>query len=96
MLIRQPKHHLPIRRRTHIIPRIPLHYGRSSFTGKPAHGFDLFRLDLDLPLCIPDDGVAVAAGAADEVAAVGAEADVALAQRAGGAGRGAEVRGGVV
>lgn len=46
-----------------------------------------------MPLRVPDDRVAVPAAAADEVAPVGAEADVALAQGAGGAGRGAEVRG---
>lgn len=95
MLIRQPKHHLPIRRRAHVIPRVPLHDARPPFAREPAHGLDLLRLDLDLALRIPHDRVPVPAAAADEVAPVGAEAHVALAQGAGRAGRGAEVRRGV-
>lgn len=93
MLIREPKHHLPIRRRAHVVPGVPLHDARAPLAGQAAHGLDLLGLDLDLALRVPHDGVAVPAAAADEVAPVGAEADVALAQGAGGAGGGAEVRG---
>ena len=95
MLVRQPKYHFPIRRRTHVIPRVPLHDARPPFTRQPAHGLDLLRLHLHLALRIPHDRVSVATTPADQIPSVGAEAHVALAQRAGRARRRAEVRGGV-
>ena len=95
MFIWQPKHHFPIRRRTHVIPRVPLHDARPPFTRQPAHGLDLLRLHLHLALRIPHDRVPITTTPANQIPPVGAETHVPLAQRAGRAGRRAEVRGGV-
>ena len=92
MLIRQPEDHLPIRRRTHVIPRIPLHHARAPLARQPAHWFDLLGLHLYLALRVPHDRVPVAPAAPDQIASVGAETHVALAQCPGGPRRRAQVR----
>ena len=85
MLIRQPKHHLPIRRRQHIIPRIPLAYRRPPparqarnrsqhflpFARRPAH---------DRSLRIPHYRVAIRRCGTNQVAPVSAEGDITLAR----------------
>ena len=95
MLIRQPKHHLPIRRRAHIIPRIPLHHARPPLTRQPAHGLNLLGLHLHLPLRIPHNRVPISPTAPNQIPPVRAKTHIALTQRSGRAGRRAHVRGGV-
>ena len=93
MFIRQPEYHFPIRRCAHVISRVPFHDACPPFTWQPTHRLDLLSLHLHLALRIPHDGVPVATAPANQIAPVGAERHVALAQGAGRAGRGAEVRG---
>lgn len=92
MLVRHPEHHLLIRARAHIVSRVPLDDARAALARQAAHGLELLRLNLNLPVGVPDDHVPLAATAADQVPSVGGEGDVALAQLAGRAGRGAQVR----
>lgn len=93
MLIRQPKYHLPIRRRTHVIPRIPRHDARPPFTRQRAHGLDLLGLHLHLALRIPHYRVPVPSTAPDQIPPVGAETHVALPQCPGRSGRRSQVCG---
>lgn len=95
MLIRQPKHHLAIRARHHIKPRIPLHAPDLALERQTGHRLQhLVRVRRRLG--VPDQRVLVRAGRADDIPPVGAEAHVALAGRgaAGGGrcGRGARAR----
>lgn len=93
MLIRHPKHDLLVRTRTHVVSRIPLDDARPAPTGQAAQGSELLGLNLDLAVRVPGDEIALPAAAADEIASVGAEGDVPLAQLAGHARCGAEVEG---
>lgn len=89
MLIRQPKHHLPIPTRHHIKPWIPRPDAPPRLARQPAHGRQGFRVLVHGRVRVPDQRVVVQARAAEDVAAVGAEGEVALAEGAGGARGGA-------
>ena len=78
MLIRHPENHLPIGGGTHIIARIPLHHARLALPRQAAHGAQMLRLDLHLPLRVPHDGILVISGPTDQEAAIGCEAHVPL------------------
>lgn len=78
MLIRQPKHDLPIGTGHHIVPGIPLHTADLAAEGQTRHGLQhLVRIGRGLR--VPDQRVLVRARRADHVPPVGAEAHVALA-----------------
>lgn len=84
MLIRQPKHHLSIRRRQHIIPRIPLTHRRPPPTRQPRNRSQHFlplarRPAHDRSLRIPHHRVSVRRRGTNQVAPIGAEGDVTLA-----------------
>ena len=89
MLIRQPKHHIPIRRRQHVIPRIPLAHRRPpparQARNRSQHLLPLpRRAPHDRSLHIPHHGVSIRGCGSDQIAPVGAEADIALAGGQGG------------
>lgn len=78
MLIRQPKHDLPIGTGHHIVPGVPLHTADLAAEGQTRHGLQhLVRIGRGVG--VPDQGVLVRARRADHVPPVGAEAHVALA-----------------